>query len=257
MDLYSGANCSISMVEGVISPAYINLRAKSGYSSRFYDYYFKTQYWSMAMFAHGKGVSFENRWTLGIEELFNYKIPVPLENEQDKIADFLDGQCEKINLAIEKAKVSIEEYRNLKQSFITQIVTKGINENDTMKESGIEWIGKIPASWKVTQLRHCASIRSGITLGKTYSKDTELVEMPYLRVANVQDGYVDTNDIAVLQVSKDEIEKYSLSAGEVLMTEGGDRDKLGRGCVWDGRITPCLHQNHIFCLLYTSPSPRD
>ena len=224
MDLYSGANCSISMVEGVISPAYINLRAKSGYSSRFYDYYFKTQYWSMAMFAHGKGVSFENRWTLGIEELFNYKIPVPLENEQDKIADFLDGQCEKINLAIEKAKVSIEEYRNLKQSFITQIVTKGINENDTMKESGIEWIGKIPASWKVTQLRHCASIRSGITLGKTYSKDTELVEMPYLRVANVQDGYVDTNDIAVLQVSKDEIEKYSLSAGEVLMTEGGDRD---------------------------------
>ena len=243
MDLYSGANCSISMVEGVISPAYINLRAKSGYSSRFYDYYFKTQYWSMAMFAHGKGVSFENRWTLGIEELFNYKIPVPLENEQDKIADFLDGQCEKINLAIEKAKVSIEEYRNLKQSFITQIVTKGINENDTMKESGIEWIGKIPASWKVTQLRHCASIRSGITLGKTYSKDTELVEMPYLRVANVQDGYVDTNDIAVLQVSKDEIEKYSLSAGEVLMTEGGDRDKLGRGCVWDGRITPCLHQN--------------
>ena len=248
MDLYSGANCSISMVEGVISPAYINLRAKSGYSSRFYDYYFKTQYWSMAMFAHGKGVSFENRWTLGIEELFNYKIPVPLENEQDKIADFLDGQCEKINLAIEKAKVSIEEYRNLKQSFITQIVTKGINENDTMKESGIEWIGKIPASWKVTQLRHCASIRSGITLGKTYSKDTELVEMPYLRVANVQDGYVDTNDIAVLQVSKDEIEKYSLSAGEVLMTEGGDRDKLGRGCVWDGRITPCLHQNHIFAV---------
>ena len=114
----------------------------------------------MAMFAHGKGVSFENRWTLGIEELFNYKIPVPLENEQDKIADFLDEQCEKINLAIEKAKVSIEEYRNLKQSFITQIVTKGINENDTMKESGIEWIGKIPASWKVTQLRHCASIRS-------------------------------------------------------------------------------------------------
>ena len=150
------------------------------------------------MFAHGKGVSFENRWTLGIEELFNYKIPVPLENEQDKIADFLDGQCEKINLAIEKAKVSIEEYRNLKQSFITQIVTKGINENDTMKESGIEWIGKIPASWKVTQLRHCASIRSGITLGKTYSKDTELVEMPYLRVANVQDGYVDTNDIAAV-----------------------------------------------------------
>ena len=98
MDLYSGANCSVSMVEGVISPAYINLRAKNGYNSRFYDYYFKTQYWSMAMFAHGKGVSFENRWTLGIEELFNYKIPVSLKNEQDKIADFLDERLSLIHI---------------------------------------------------------------------------------------------------------------------------------------------------------------
>lgn len=248
MDLYSGANCSVSMVEGVISPAYINLRAKNGYNSRFYDYYFKTQYWSMAMFAHGKGVSFENRWTLGIEELFNYKIPVSLKNEQDKIADFLDERCKKLNLAAEKVQISIKEYQKLKQSIITQAVTNGIAPRRLMKESGVAWIGKVPEDWKVTQLRHCASIRSGITLGKTYSKDIELFEMPYLRVANVQDGYVDTNDIAVLRVSKDEIEKYSLSAGEVLMTEGGDRDKLGRGCVWDGRITPCLHQNHIFAV---------
>ena len=113
-----------------------------------------------------------------------------------------------------------------------------------MKESGIEWIGKIPASWKVTQLRHCASIRSGITLGKTYSKDTELVEMPYLRVANVQDGYVDTNDIAVLQVSKDEIEKYSLSAGEVLMTEGGDRES------WDAVVYGMDELHHV-CIRIT------
>ena len=248
MDLYSGANCSISMVEGVISPAYINLRAKGGYSSRFYDYYFKTQYWSMAMFAHGKGVSFENRWTLGIEELFNYKIPVPLEDEQDKIADFLEERCKKLRLATEKVQNSVKEYQKLKQSIITQAVTNGITPGRLMKESGVNWIGNIPEDWKVTQLRHCASIRSGITLGKTYSKDTEVFEMPYLRVANVQDGYVDTNDMAVLRVSKDEIEKYSLSAGEVLMTEGGDRDKLGRGCVWDGRIAPCLHQNHIFAV---------
>ena len=64
MDLYSGANCSISRVSGVISPAYINLGSKAGYNSTYYDYYFKTQYWAMALFAHGKGVSFDNRWTL-------------------------------------------------------------------------------------------------------------------------------------------------------------------------------------------------
>ena len=61
MDLYSGANCSISKVNGVISPAYINLGSKKGFYSSFYDYFFKTQYWAMALFAHGKGVSFDNR----------------------------------------------------------------------------------------------------------------------------------------------------------------------------------------------------
>lgn len=237
----------ISHYYGCISPVYYVFKARDKTELRYINYVFKIERFQKELRKYANGI-LEIRLRISVHDTLRRLIPIPSYEEQCKIADFLDGQCEKINLAIEKAKVSIEEYRNLKQSFITQIVTKGINENDTMKESGIEWIGKIPASWKVTQLRHCASIRSGITLGKTYSKDTELVEMPYLRVANVQDGYVDTNDVAVLQVSKEEIEKYNLSAGEVLMTEGGDRDKLGRGCVWDGRITPCLHQNHIFAV---------
>ena len=237
----------ISHYYGCISPVYYVFKARDKTELRYINYVFKIERFQKELRKYANGI-LEIRLRISVHDTLRRLIPIPSYEEQCKIADFLDGQCEIINLAIEKAKVSIEEYRNLKQSFITQIVTKGINENDTMQESGIEWIGKIPASWKVTQLRHCASIRSGITLGKTYSKDTELVEMPYLRVANVQDGYVDTNDVAVLQVSKEEIEKYNLSAGEVLMTEGGDRDKLGRGCVWDGRITPCLHQNHIFAV---------
>lgn len=63
MDLYSGANCSISKVRGVISPAYINLKANVGVNPAFYDYYFKVQYWLMAFFSYGKGVSYDNRWT--------------------------------------------------------------------------------------------------------------------------------------------------------------------------------------------------
>lgn len=237
----------ISHYYGCISPVYYVFKASDKTELRYINYIFKIERFQKELRKYANGI-LEIRLRISVHDTLRRLIPFPSYEEQCKIADFLDGQCEKINLAIEKAKVSIEEYRNLKQSFITKIVIKGLNGNDTMKESGIEWIGKIPYLWKVTQLRHCASIRSGITLGKTYSKDTKLVEMPYLRVANVQDGYVDTNDVAVLQVSKEEIEKYNLSAGEVLMTEGGDRDKLGRGCVWDGRITPCLHQNHIFAV---------
>lgn len=117
-----------------------------------------------------------------------------------------------------------------------------------MKDSGVEWIGEIPVEWRKTQLRHCATIKSGITLGKSYSKDTVLIERPYLRVANVQGGYVDLNDLATIEVTPDEDLKYRLHSGDVLMTEGGDRDKLGRGCVWHNEIEPCLHQNHVFAV---------
>ena len=154
-------------------------------------------------------------------DLQNFNIAFPEYKEQEKITEYLEMKCQKIDHIIEKTKSSIVEYKKFKQSIITKAVTQGISNEQALKESGVAWIGNIPESWKFTQLRHCVSIRSGITLGKKYSKDIKLIEIPYLRVANVQDGYVDTNDIAVLRVSKDEIEKYSLSAGEVLMTEGG------------------------------------
>ena len=175
-------------------------------------------------------------------------VPVPNLNEQKLIVRHLESKCSKIDNLLAKTRSSIEEYKKLKQAVITQAVTKGVRGKREMKDSGVEWIGEIPAKWRKTQLRHCATIKSGITLGKSYSKDTVLIERPYLRVANVQGGYVDLNDLATIEVTPDEDLKYRLHSGDVLMTEGGDRDKLGRGCVWHGEIEPCLHQNHVFAV---------
>ena len=175
-------------------------------------------------------------------------VPVPNLNEQKLIVCYLEAKCSKIDNLLSKIRSSIEEYKKLKQAVITQAVTKGVRGEREMKDSGVEWIGEIPKEWRKTQLRHCATIKSGITLGKSYSKDTVLIERPYLRVANVQGGYVDLNDLATIEVTPDEDLKYRLHSGDVLMTEGGDRDKLGRGCVWHGEIEPCLHQNHVFAV---------
>lgn len=172
---------------------------------------------------------------------------LPLD-EQKSRADFLDVKCSGIDKMLSKNRSSIEEYKKLKQAVITQAVTKGVRGEREMKDSGVEWIGEIPKEWRKTQLRHCATIQSGITLGKSYRKDTVLIERPYLRVANVQGGYVDLNDLATIEVTPDEDLKYRLHSGDLLMTEGGDRDKLGRGCVWHGEIEPCLHQNHVFAV---------
>ena len=154
MDLVSGANCSISKVSGVISPAYVNLRAKTGFDLRYYDYYFKTQYWNMGFFVHGKGVSFENRWTLNDATLKDYYIPMPLLYEQQAIVDYLDEACSKIDEIITEAKASIDEYKKLKQSVIFEAVTKGLDKNVEMKDSGVEWMGVIPKHWSTPKLKY-------------------------------------------------------------------------------------------------------
>ena len=103
---------------------------------------------------------------------------------------------------------------------------------------------KLPDEWKVKPLKKVAEIQTGIAKGKTNIKDP--VQLPYLRVANVQDGYLDLSNIKKIPLSIQDIERYSLKMNDVLLTEGGDFDKLGRGCVWNDSIKPCLHQNHIF-----------
>ena len=115
------------------------------------------------------------------------------------------------------------------------------------KDSGIEWLGEVPAHWQVTRLKFIAHVQTGIAKGKDNTgKDT--VEVPYLRVANVQDGYLDLEDVATIEIPVDDLPRYRLRAGDVLMNEGGDFDKLGRGHIWDGSIDPCIHQNHVFAV---------
>jgi type I restriction enzyme S subunit len=115
------------------------------------------------------------------------------------------------------------------------------------KPSGIPWLGDIPAHWEVVPLKSVCTIQSGSTLGKSYVGEN-LVEFPYLRVANVQAGHLDLKIVKMLRLPLQEAKRAMLQKGDVLMTEGGDPDKLGRGCVWNGEISPCLHQNHLFAV---------
>ena len=181
MDLVSGDNCNISKVEGVISPAYVNLRYKKGINPRFYNYYFKLQYWLGAFFAHGYGVSFDNRWTLSYETLSKYPIVLPPSEEQDKIADFLDEKCAEIDKLSEDIQKQIDILNNYKKSVITRAVTKGLDPNAEMKDSGIEWIGTIPKSWSLIRLKNAAWLKGRIGwqgLRADEFKDDE--SLPYL-----------------------------------------------------------------------------
>lgn len=193
------------------------------------------------LYSNGNVVKIIN--TTGQSEL---KCPVPPVEEQKIISSYLDKKCLEIYTTIKKTNESIEMYKSLKQSLITRAVTKGVRGKREMKDSGIEWIGEIPSEWKLAQLGRFVTISSGISVGRIYPPEIELVEVPYLRVANVQGDHIDLSDVAVIKVTKDEAEKYKLHSGSLLMTEGGDRDKLGRGSLWSGEIENCIHQNHVF-----------
>ncbi|CAM5248220.1 Restriction endonuclease subunit S OS=Stutzerimonas stutzeri OX=316 GN=N7335_21750 PE=4 SV=1 [Stutzerimonas stutzeri] len=121
------------------------------------------------------------------------------------------------------------------------------------KDSGVEWLGRVPEHWQIKRLKHIANVQTGVAKGKdNEGKDT--VEVPYLRVANVQDGYLSLDDVATIEIPREDLTRYSLQPGDVLMNEGGDFDKLGRGSVWQGEIEPCIHQNHVFAVRPTAVS---
>lgn len=102
----------------------------------------------------------------------------------------------------------------------------------------------IPEGWKIIYLEKIAKVQTGLAKGKKGLKN--IVTLPYLRVANVQDGYLDLKEIKEIEVDESQVSRYLLQYEDILLTEGGDFDKLGRGTIWHCQIKPCLHQNHVF-----------
>ena len=118
-----------------------------------------------------------------------------------------------------------------------------------MNENGT---GDLPPGWAWASLSDIAELKGGITKGQARKASEVLRSVPYLRVANVQRGFLDLDEVKQIEATENEINELRLLPGDVLFTEGGDRDKLGRGWIWRGEIPECIHQNHILrARLYT------
>ena len=172
-----------------------------------------------------------NSTTSGLRNLnrslyLSQKIPLPPLPEQRRIAAILD----KANAIRRKRQQTLD----LADQFLRSAFLDMFGDPVTNSKA-----------WPVKKLGEFAQIRSGITKGRKLG-DVETISVPYMRVANVQDGKLDLAVIKEIEIRPDELEKYRLHDGDILLTEGGDPDKLGRGAVWTGEIDRCIHQNHIF-----------
>jgi Restriction endonuclease S subunits len=185
----------------------------------------------------------------------NFRYTMPGFTEQTQIANFLDHETTKIDTLIEKQQQLIKLLKEKRQAVISHAVTKGLNPDATMKDSGVAWLGEVPEHWIVRRLKHTSNLQSGIPKGKDLTGKAS-ISIPMLRVANVQDGYLDLNDVHKMAIEPDQLDRYSLEYGDVLMNEGGDNDKLGRGAIWKSKISPCIHQNHVFAIRPHSIEPE-
>lgn len=213
--------------------------------SRFVAYVFQSLY------AEGRNVP-HIKQTSGIQNLdsesyLNERVWLPPKANQVRIADFLDGQTARIDTLIAEKEALLLKLTENQYSYASQLMTQGRSAPLELTKTSFPELGSIPSHWTVKRLKFLGEVRSGIAKGKDHGeKDT--VSLPYLRVANVQDGYVDLSEVLEIEVGTQEVERFLLKKGDVLMNEGGDNDKLGRGTVWEGQIDPCVHQNHVFAV---------
>jgi type I restriction enzyme S subunit len=165
------------------------------------------------------------------------RYPVDLD-EQNAILHVLDHID-----AVAHDAGALEAARRFKRGLVEDLFTRGLPGCHGALHHG-KWL-TCPEAWRRVPLRRLAQIASGFTMGRDL-RGAETVSMPYVTVVNVQDGRLDLSSVSTTVLKESELADALLKTGDVLMTEGGDRDKLGRGAIWREDIAPCTYQNHIF-----------
>ena len=206
----------ISPFNGMISPAYKILKCNSVVDPYYIDYWFSYVFDGRKFMHYSKNL----RYTLNYDEFAVLPIVVPSIAEQKKISDFLYAKCVKIDNIITKTQASIDEYKKLKQSIITQAVTQGVRGDREMKDSGNVWVGKIPLSWKKSRIGLHYDIILGKMLCSQKLKNDYSYE-PYYCAANVHFSGIDNENLKSMWFSEEEKHQYKVKVGDLLVVEGG------------------------------------
>jgi type I restriction enzyme S subunit len=167
--------------------------------------------------------------SLSAGKLQSIVIAKPNKNEQICIANYLDSRCTLIDGTIEKQKQVIEKLKEYKQSVITEAVTKGLNPNVQMKDSGIEWIGEIPKHWKVVRIKYLGTTRNGLTYKPEDSVDENQGTL-VLRSSNIQNGRLHFADNVYVNVEISE--GLVIRKGDILIcSRNGSRSLIGKNAL--------------------------
>lgn len=237
------------------------IRPLPGVDPRYFGHFFNTDYYRSSISSLAIGININNLKTSDFEQI---QIPLAPLNEQKRIADKLDALLAQVDVCrahldrvpdilkqFRQAVLSdatsgrlTEEWRKKRGLQQTEDIQVDINSFD-FPDSDCFGSFQFPASWEISRLGKITNITGGITKD-TKKQNQNDAEVPYLRVANVQRGFLDLREMKTIRVPLERIQELRLLPGDILFNEGGDLDKLGRGWIWSGEIDPCVFQNHVF-----------
>lgn len=234
---------------GVITSAYLAIQPdENKINPRFVLYLLKSYDYQQVFHGLGSGI----RKTLKYQDFKKIMIVAPTLSEQQVIADYLDETCSKIDEIIAEAKASIDEYENLRQSIIYEILTKGLDDNVEMKDSGVEWIGKVPSHWMIGKVKYGTT---KVGSGKTPKGGAEVYMtsgVMFLRSQNIyNDGLRLDNPYYISEEIDEEMKNTRVQKNDVLLNITGG--SIGRCCIFDGSI-PNANVNQHVCIIRVNSS---
>lgn len=212
MNVIIGA-VGISQYFGCVSPVYYVFEPIEGTDLRYIYYLFTNTGFQKEMRKYAKGI-LEIRLRISSNDMLKRIVPSPPFKEQQRIADYLDKMCAEIDTVLEKTRASIEEYKKLKQAVITQAVTKGIRGDRPMKDSGIEWIGDIPAEWEIRKIFRVINKVGDID---HYMPDSVDDGIPYLMTGDLQEKLSDVN---LKRCKKVSFQDYEMLSSKIRVSKG-------------------------------------
>ena len=220
----------------IVSTGFAVLRPRR-LDSSFASYALRAPHFVERVVANSFGVSYP---AINASSLASFRIAYPDLHEQRLIAEFLDRETARIDALVARKERLIELLQEKRTALITRAVTRGLDPSVYMKDSGVEWLGEIPAHWDVAPVY----ARYNVALGKMLDSKRVTGESlgKYLRNVDVQWDAVQIEDLPEMDFSQSERKRYLLRSGDLLVCEGGE---VGRTAIWRGELKECFYQKAI------------
>jgi type I restriction enzyme S subunit len=222
MDLLTGY-VDLSIYFGVTSPDYrvFTIRNSQASFDRYFLYLLQVGYRNKIFYAFGQGSSQLGRWRFPTEQFNKFEFPNPPANEQKKIANFLDQEITKIDDLIAESTNVIALLKEKRQALISHAVTKGLNPDVPMKDSGVEWLGEVPEHWEVRRFKHKTNIFPSNVDKKSYDDEISIKLCNYTNVYYSSSIKFDM-DFMNATATEQQIRKFTLKAGDTIITKDSE-----------------------------------